>query len=221
MNKLIDLTGEKFNRWTVIERAFKNNKYNKPLWICKCDCGTIKEQTSVVLKSGNSKSCGCLVKDTNTKHGMYKTRLNKEYRGLKQRCYNSKNSRYEYYGGRGINICDEWLGKEGFVNFMNWSLENGYTDELTLDRIDSNGNYEPSNCRWETMKVQARNRRIRNTNKSGVNGVYFRKEQNKYRTSILDNEGKKVNLGQYKTLEEATEVRKQAELKYWGFTNIK
>lgn len=220
-NKVIDLIGRRFGRWTVLERS--ENVEGKTVWKCKCDCGVIKDVLGNSLRSGKTLSCGCLVKEKSTKHGMYKSRLNKEYRGLKQRCYNSNNTRYEYYGGRGIKMCDEWLGREGFINFMDWSLKNGYTDKLTLDRMDSNKNYEPSNCRWVDKKMQARNQRPRNTNKTGVVGVQIRDDKPaiKYRVTISDNNGKRVNLGQYKTLEEAKEVRKQAELKYWGWTKVK
>lgn len=219
--KVKDLTGQRFGRWTVLERG--ENIGRATAWKCKCDCGTIKNVNGNSLKQGGTLSCGCLAVDASYKHGMYKSRLNKEYRGIKQRCYNPKNTRYEYYGGRGIKICDEWLGKEGFANFMNWSLENGYNDKLTLDRIEVDKSYSPSNCRWVDMKVQARNRRISPRNKTGISGVFLRTDRQlpKYRVGILDNEGKKINLGQYETLEEAKEVRKQAELKYWGFTNIK
>lgn len=219
-NKVIDLTGRRFGRWLVIKRV-ENAKDGHLMWECICDCGTVRNQNGNMIKNGGSKSCGCLLKEVNAKHGMYKSRINKEYRGLKQRCYNPNNPRYTYYGGRGIKMCDEWLGEDGFINFMAWSLGNGYSDDLTLDKIDNDKNYSPSNCRWTNKKVQARNRRISPRNKSGVSGVFFRTDGNKYRVNILDNEGKKVNLGQYGTLEEAKEVRKQAELKYWGFTIIK
>lgn len=151
----------------------------------------------------------------NQTHGLSNTRLHKEWRGIRGRCLSQTHKRYSYYGGRGISICKEW---DDFTLFYNWALANGYSDVLTIDRIDANGNYEPKNCRWADKKLQARNQRIRCTNKTGITGVAFRKDQQKYRVSIDDNDGKRVNLGQYATLEEAKEVRRQAEIKYWGWS---
>ena len=126
-------------------------------------------------------------------------------------------------GGRGISVCEEWNNTEtGFENFYKWAMENGYREDLTIDRKDVNGNYEPSNCRWATMAEQARNQRVRKTNKIGVSGVTVdnrRIPEKRYRVTFQVN-GKYTIIGNYGTLEEAIEARKQAELKYWGFTKI-
>lgn len=95
----------------------------------------------------------------NYKHGMCGTRIYRTYNHMKDRCVSSTNKDYRFYGGRGITVCDEWLGENGFINFCSWALSNGYADNLTLDRKDSDGNYEPSNCRWITIQEQQRNRR--------------------------------------------------------------
>lgn len=158
-----DKTGQRFGRLTVIRRA-ENDNAGKAQWLCRCDCGTYK-----VIRSGNlketskTKSCGCLKREllhkqkNGLKHGMYGTRIYTEWASMKWRCYCEKNTSYERYGGRGIKVCDEWLND--FLPFYNWAMSSGYRDDLTLDRIDNNGDYRPDNCRWVTMKVQDNNKR--------------------------------------------------------------
>jgi hypothetical protein len=214
--RIIDLTDSIFGRWVVVKRA-GSDKDNKPTWLCKCECGNTRIVNGASLRRGDSTSCGCYLRDITTTHGMYKSRLNKTYRGLKQRCYNPKNTRYPYYGGRGILMCDEWLGELGPVNFINWALENGYTDELSIDRIDNDGNYEPSNCRWVNQETQCRNRRVRVTNKTGVSGVTLRKDLKtiSWRVTIRAN-GKNINIGTFHDFDHAVKKRKEAEIVYWS-----
>ena len=155
------MIGDKFNRLIVLEKYYKHNRlYYK----CLCDCGNICYIRGDSIKSGHIKSCGCLHKEVSSKlglksviHGKTNTRLYNIYRGIKQRCYNKNNQAYVNYGERGIKMCDEW--RNDFITFYNWSMNNGYNDDLTIDRIDVDGNYEPSNCRWVTKSVQNNNTR--------------------------------------------------------------
>ena len=138
-------------------------------------------------------------------------RIYKIWQGIRQRCNNPNDKEYEDYGGRGIRVCEEWdKSSEAFVR---WALENGYADNLSIDRIDTNSGYSPENCRWATWTQQARNKRIEKINSTGVAGVSM--DRRKYRAIIYAN-NKKVDLGRHDTLEEAAEARRQGEIKYWG-----
>lgn len=153
--KFIDLTGQKFNRLTILEYKGASK------WLCKCDCGKEIIVASNNLKNGHTKSCGCLKIEKSIKHGYSKTRLYTAYINMKRRCMKTCKT----HGGRGITICEEWINKEnGFNNFVEWSLKNGFDKnktglECSLDRINNNGNYKPSNCRWTDIKTQSRNTR--------------------------------------------------------------
>lgn len=163
MSKFVDLTGKRFGRLTVIERAknhIQPSGQSRPMWLCKCDCGNDAIICSSHLKIGKTKSCGCYVREIYSKihktHGKTNTRLYRIWNGMKQRCCYVKDKRYENYGGRGIAVCDEW--KNNFEKFYGWAIENGYSESLTIDRINNDGNYEPNNCRWISNKQQQSNR---------------------------------------------------------------
>jgi len=157
MAKAKNLVGKKFGRLTVIERA-ENDKYKNACWLCQCECGNKKIIKGVNLVRGFTKSCGCLHKEKfrHVTHNLTNTRIFTIWMGIKKRCCNKKSSNYNLYGGRGITYCKEW---EQFESFYNWAINNGYKDNLSIDRIDVNGNYEPNNCRWVDMKTQQNNTR--------------------------------------------------------------
>lgn len=156
--KTIDLAGKTFGKLTVLEKSVKSGKNTS--WLCRCVCGVEKSILAYNLTSGKSRSCGCVrgakLGGLVRTHSGSGTRLYSIYKGMKQRCGNPKNPAYKYYGGKGICLCDEWV--EGFDAFREWAISNGYSEGLSIDRIDPNGWYSPENCRWVTMHQQQNNK---------------------------------------------------------------
>lgn len=161
--RAVDITGKRFGRLTALEKT-DMRCCGRIVWKCVCDCGEITYVDTCRLKTGTTRSCGCLYQETRKgklKHGESGTRLHRIWKAMHTRCTNHKTTDYKYYGERGITICEEWNGENGYENFSKWARENGYEENLTIDRIDVDGNYEPSNCRWVTQAEQNRNKRKR------------------------------------------------------------
>ena len=178
----------------------ESSKQKKRFGIYKCGfCGTKFKADTGNIKSEHTESCGCYQKrrtsESTKTHGLVGTRLYKIWTNMKDRVFNTKNKRYSDYGGRGITICDDWLDVQ---NFYNWAMLNGYSDELSIDRIDNDGGYSPENCRWVDITIQNRNQRIRKDNSSGYKGVCYLKDSNKYKAVITINY-KRIHLGLYPT----------------------
>lgn len=173
MSKAIDLTGRRYTMLVARRQVKRENDKQHAFWECECDCGKIIVVRKDSLENGHAKSCGCMTKNKYKKHGYSHTKIYGIWQNMKDRCYNPNNHAYSNYGGRGIKVCDEWLGENGAENFVEWSYKNGYEEsenrsELSIDRLDVNGNYEPSNCRWADKDVQNYNKRC--TRKVVING---------------------------------------------------
>lgn len=212
MRKL-DITGLVFGRWTALARDDE-----KPAkWVCKCECGTIKSVRGAALRSGESKSCGCLsaelARGREKTHGMSESREWAAWRAMKNRAHEYSSSNSHYYEDRGIGVCDEWA--ESFEKFYE---DMGPCPEgCTLERIDNRLGYSPENCKWDTQSRQASNRRKTSANKSGRIGVYWRKDQEKWRVCIKVDKVKH-NIGQFSSYEEACRACEAAEISLLGYT---
>lgn len=190
-------------------KEIERSKYNRRQFIVRCECGKEFPCEGVMVFNGSIRSCGCYkakrLSESSSTHRLTGTPEYQIWGSVIQRCTNPKDESYENYGGRGIKVCDRWLD---FKNFLE-DMGERPTPKHSIDRIDNDGDYEPSNCKWSTRSEQNRNQRLRSDNKTGIRGVT--KVKNSFIVRISG-----IYIGSYKTLEEAKEARKQAELKYWN-----
>lgn len=203
-----DISGQKFGRLTV-HSLVGVNKNKAAVWSCRCDCGNLVEAIGFNLRNGNTKSCGCLLKEfatnLNLAHGHAaeisgnKSPTYRTWRSMINRCYRPQEDSYQYYGGKGITVCDRW--RNSFADFLSDMGER--PQGKTLDREESNGNYEPSNCRWADAKTQSRNRGKSKNNKSGYQNVHWRKNRWLVLFSI---DGKKKYFGSFTDVDAAGAV---------------
>lgn len=166
--RLIDLSGQEFGLWKVTTQA-GNAARGAALWNCVCGCGTERAVIGADLRNGKTRSCGCLINeqrlgDMNRTHGKSGSRLHMAWKNMRGRCFNKNRPQFADYGGRGITVCEDW---SSFQNFEKWALSAGYEDALTIERVDVDGNYEPSNCTWATRAVQNSNRRFNQRSADG------------------------------------------------------
>lgn len=159
---VVNMTGRTYGRLTVLERS-DNDKRGNAMWLCKCECGNVKAILGGSLRQGSTRSCGCMLSELSkrrmtellTKHGFSGKKLYSVYRAMRERCEKQTCKSYGNYGGRGISVCDEW--KNDRALFFEWALKNGYQEGLQIDRIDVNGDYSPTNCRWITPQQNMNN----------------------------------------------------------------
>lgn len=167
---VIDIAGKRFGRYTVLCRV-ENDKNGMARWKCRCDCGNERIVTGSSLRKGVTVSCGCYHRDKvslmQTTHGKSNTRLFHIWQNMKARCNNPNKKYYKYYGGNGIKVCSEW--EHNFEAFAEWANQNGYSEDLTIDRIDSSKGYEPSNCKWATRSEQQSH--LQNCRIYEINGI--------------------------------------------------
>jgi hypothetical protein len=205
-----EVIGVKRGLYEIITLEWKNDRtYVK----CKCDCGNERIICySDFNKLSHEQGCGCGAGTHRQSLVGKETRLYRIWKGIKSRCLIESATSYERYGGRGISVCAEW---HIYETFRDWAVANDYADNLSIERKNVNGNYEPDNCIWANRNIQARNTRIRKDNPSGVRGVRFHKATSKWSAQIAVNKVL-IWLGVHSTFDEAVKVRKDAELKYWG-----
>lgn len=195
--KKLDLKDKRFGRLLVLYDDGKRDNDGRVFWNCLCDCGNETEVRSTHLKRGEVKSCGCMQRESNLSHGMHKEKIYRTWASMKSRVFNTKNKRYLDYGGRGITVCDEWLKFENFFNDMGKPPSENHQ----IDRINNDGNYEVSNCRWVTASQNMSNRRRSKKSRNKYRGVSITK-CGKYNAGITKNY-KRYNLGNFEKEKDA------------------
>jgi len=214
---MVDLIGERFNKLVVLKECpDKNPKEDK--WLCKCDCGNYTSAYGYRLKAGRANSCGCTARNK-PRHGhSIGGKLTPEYKTWKymmRRCYNKKSKSYKGYGDRGIKVCERWHTFDNFLKDM--GSKPRPISKYSIERKDFNGDYEPENCEWADATTQARNKGLSSQNTSGVKGVGWSKQHNKWRARITVNK-KTIELGWFDKKEDAVKARKNGEEKYFKRT---
>lgn len=205
--KFVDRTGQIFGKLTVLEQAGRD-KLKKVLWRCLCKCGNETVVVAGSLVTGNTTSCGCVLKETITKHGGAGKGSYNTWRAMIRRCTVKTDKDYPRYGGRGVSVCPAWRSYENFVTDMGEP-----EGDETLDRKDVYGDYTPENCRWAGVQTQNRNVRLRANSKTGYVGVSI--VGNKFMAKVTV--GKKAYYSKmYATVEEAAAARKELERLHWG-----
>lgn len=209
MSQFIDLTGQVLGRWTIVGRhsvrSFQCGT-TSIAWACRCSCGTEKVVQGSNLRSGHSQSCGCLMREVVTTHGRYLTRQYRAWSGMIARCHSPKNGGFKHYGGRGISVCKRWRSFENFLADMGERPG----PKHSIDRIDTNGNYEPENCRWATNAEQQLNKRTTRNSILGVTGIRCDPASGNWDAQISIH-GKALSLGAFATRTEAAIARVAAE----------
>ena len=213
------MIGNTYGMWTVLSISKQRDKYSHVKALCRCGCDKQVEKLVYAesLKNKQSTSCGCnssaLISEKSKTHGMSKTKIYHVWNQMKQRCTNKNINGYENYGGRGIKVCEDWLNS--FEVFEQWCKENGWTQGLQIDRIDNNGNYEPSNCQFVTIyeNNSMGKKRMNKRNSSGYNGVF--KAGKKWYSQIY-NGLKTIHLGAFDDIEDAVKCRISKEIELFG-----
>lgn len=207
-NKATNMVGMVFSRLVVLGLA-GTDSHQKQKWLCRCECGNTVTPSTSDLTTGHSRSCGCSRKGNKASlsHGMSATPEYRSWRAMKARCYNEKFPAYEYWGGRGIKVCDKWID-----SFQEFYADMGNRPQgTTLDRIDNNGDYTPNNCRWATLTEQSHNKRTPKKNKVGVKGVRFNAKDGVWISQITHNR-KQRHLGRFASPLDAIAARRSAEI---------
>jgi len=202
MTRKIKMINKRFGYLTVL---YENGRVgdNRLAYMCRCKCGKLKRFSGKSLRNGDSKSCNCKKSTHKLTHGMTKTRLHEIWIGMKKRCYNKNCKQYKWYGARGIKICENW--NSSFIDFYKWSKENGYMENLELDRIDNDKGYSPENCRYVTTRENLLNRReIQSRNTSGYRGIS--RNESSFISKITVNY-KAYHIGSFNKISDAVEAR--------------